>query len=295
MTELLASLVRGLGLGSTYGLIAIGFVLVYKATGVFSFAQPAFMVTGAVAVSYLVGGLNFWLSCLLAVTGTALLALGVERVVIRPMIGQPVFTVSAVTLGVDIVIRVVTDAGIGGQVRHVGDPWGLAGWGSGSGAVQQRFVAMLVTSLVVTGALVLLFRRTRLGLAMRAVAADQEVARAEGVAVGRVFALSWALAGALAATAGILVGTGAGIDRASWMIALKALPAIVLGGLDSVGGALAGGLTVGVVESLVGTYQPTYVPWLGDDVAVVSPYILMLVVLWLRPYGLFGTPETRRV
>jgi len=116
-----------------------------------------------------------------------------------------------------------------------------------------------------------------------------------GVSVGGVFALSWAIAGALAAIAGSLLATGAGVDRQLWIVALVALPAIILGGLDSLEGAVVGGLLIGVAEAMVGTYQRDYAPWLGDNVALVSPYVLMLAVLLVRPYGIFGTAEVRRV
>jgi len=110
-----------------------------------------------------------------------------------------------------------------------------------------------------------------------------------------VFTLSWAIAGALVAVAGALIGTGSGINQTTWVAALKALPAIILGGLESIGGAVIGGLVVGLVEALVGTYQADYAPWLGNNFAVVSPYVIMLLVLLVRPYGLFGTPEIERV
>jgi branched-chain amino acid transport system permease protein len=139
------------------------------------------------------------------------------------------------------------------------------------------------------------FKYSRLGLAMRAASFDQETALAQGVSVGTVFALSWAMAGGLAAIAGTFVATGAGVDDNLWIIGLKALPAIILGGLDSLGGAVVGGLVVGLVESLVATYQADLAPWLGQNFAVVSPYVVMLLVLLVRPYGLFGTREVERV
>jgi branched-chain amino acid transport system permease protein len=161
--------------------------------------------------------------------------------------------------------------------------------------IQQRHLAMMVATALVVGVLFVFLKYSRAGLAMRATAADQETALAHGVSVGRVFALSWAIAGGLAALAGMFAGTQAGVDQSTWVIALKALPAIILGGLDSVGGAVVGGLAVGVVESLVGEYQNQYLPWLGNNFSVVSPYVLMLAVLLVRPYGLFGTPEIERV
>jgi branched-chain amino acid transport system permease protein len=293
--DFLASLVRGLGTGSIYALLAVGFVIIYKAMRVISFAQPALMVTGAVLVSYLVADLSFWIAVPVAVLAVAVLALVVERLALRPMIGKPVFVISIITLGVDIVIRVVVNSFIGRDVRQVGDPWGLGTLDLGGVAVQERYLAMLVVTGAVVLALFAFFRYSRTGLAMRAASFDQETAMAQGISVGSVFAVSWAIAGGLAALAGVFVGTGGGVDQQTWIIALKALPAIILGGLDSVGGAVVGGLVVGVVESLVGTYQGDYAPWLGQNFAVVSPYVVMLLVLLVRPYGLFGTREVERV
>jgi len=293
--EFLASLVRGLGTGSVYALLAVGFVIIYKAMRVISFAQPALMVTGAVLVSYLVADLSFWIAVPVAVLAVAALAMVVERLALRPMIGKPVFVISIITLGVDIVIRVVVNGFIGRDVRQVGDPWGLATLDLGGVAVQERYLAMLVVTGVVMLALFAFFRYSRTGLAMRAASFDQETAMSQGISVGSVFAVSWVIAGGLSALAGVFVGTGGGVDQQTWIIALKALPAVILGGLDSVGGAVVGGLVVGVVESLVGTYQADYAPWLGQNFAVVSPYVVMLLVLLVRPYGLFGTREVERV
>ena len=158
----------------------------------------------------------------------AVLALGVERTVLRPMIGKPVFVVAIITIGVDVVVRVVTNAFIGLDVRQVGDPWGLNTVTLLGVEVQQRYLVMFGTTVAVVAVLFAFFRFSRVGLAMRAVAHDQEVALAQGISVGSVFALSWAIAGGLAALAGVFVATGAGVDQQLWVIALKALPAIIL-------------------------------------------------------------------
>jgi branched-chain amino acid transport system permease protein len=295
MDEFLQSLVRGLGTGSIYALLALGFVIIYKSTQVISFAQPAFMLAGAVLVSYLSPAVSFFGAVVVAAVVIAVLALGVERTVLRPMVGKPVFVVAIITIGVDVVVRVVTNAFIGLDVRQVGDPWGLTTVSFLGAEVQQRYLVMIGTTAVVTAALFLFFRYSRIGLAMRAVAYDQEVALAQGISVGSVFALSWALAGGLAALAGVFVATGAGVDQQLWIVALKALPAIILGGLESLGGAVVGGLAVGVVESLFGTYQGDFAPWLGPNFGLVAPYALMLLVLLVRPYGLFGKREVERL
>jgi len=295
MTELVQCLVRGLGDGSVYALLAFGFVIIYKSMGVISFAQPSLMLAGAVLVTYLVTAMNFYLAVLLAAAAVALLAVGVERTVLRPMIGKPVFVISIITLGVDIVIRVVVNAYIGLDVRPVGAPWGLSTSRFLGIEVQQRHLVMFVTTMVLVGILFAFFRYSRMGLAMRAVAFDQEAALAQGVSVGLVFMLSWAIAGALATIAGVFVSTGAGVDQQLWIIALKALPVIILGGLDSLGGAVIAGLAIGVVESLVATYGADIAPWLGGEFALVTPYLVMMVVLLVRPYGLFGTREVVRI
>ena len=295
MTELVQCLVRGMGDGSVYALLAFGFVIIFKSMGVISFAQPALMLSGAVLVTYLVTTVNFYLAVVLAAAAVALLAVGVERTVLRPMIGKPVFVISIITLGVDIVIRVVVNAYIGLDVRQVGAPWGLSTSRLLGVEVQQRHLIMFVTTMVLVAILFAFFRYSRMGLAMRAVAFDQEVALAQGVSVGFVFALSWAIAGTLATVAGVFVSTGAGVDQQLWIIALKALPVIILGGLDSLGGAVIAGLAIGVVESLVATYGADIAPWLGGEFSLVTPYLVMMVVLLVRPYGLFGTREVIRI
>lgn len=295
MTELLQSLSRGVGSGAIYALLALGFVIIYRSTKVISFAQPALMVAGAVLVSYLTNSVGFLLAVPLAAIGIALLGLALERVALRPMVGKPVFIVAIITIGLDIIIRVVVNGFIGLDVRQVGDPWGLRTVDVFGVLIQQRHIAAALTTTVIVAALFAFFRYSRLGLAMRAASLDQETAQAQGISVGAVFALSWAIAGGLAAVAGTFVATGGGIDQGTWIIALKALPAIILGGLDSVGGAVIGGLVIGITESLFGTYQNDYLPWLGSNFGLVSAYVVMLAVLLVRPYGLFGTREVERV
>ncbi len=295
MQEVLQTLVRGLGFGSLYAMLAVSFVIIYKSSRVISFAQPALMLAGATAVTYLAGPVGFYLAAPLAAIGIAGLGLLIERTTIRPMIGRPVFVIAIITLGLDIAIRVVVNVFIGVNVRQVGDPWGLSTVQVLGLTVQQRYLAMIVVLVVVVAALFAFFRYSRWGLAMRAASLDQETALVQGVSVGTAMAMSWAMAGGLAAVAGAFVGTGGGVDQSTWIIALKALPAIIIGGLDSIEGAVIGGLAVGVVESFVAAYQGEYAPWLGQNFSLVSPYVLLLLVLLVRPYGLFGTRVVERV
>jgi branched-chain amino acid transport system permease protein len=297
VTTFVQTVIAGLGNGAIYALMAVGFVIIYKSTHVLNFAHPAIMAAGATVVAFLsvVYGLNFYLSVLLAVSLIALLALLLERLALRPMVGKPVFIVAIITLGLDVAIRAVTNRFIGPDLRPIGEPWGFASVDVGGVLIQHRYLAMLLTTAVVLGVLFAFFKYSRIGLAMRAAALDQETALAQGVSVGLVFALSWAIGGGLATLAGTFAATGTGVSQGTWVIGLKALPAIIVGGLDSTEGAVVGGLAVGVFEALFATYQSAYAPWLGANFSLVSPYVLMLLVLLVRPYGLFGTPEVRRV
>jgi branched-chain amino acid transport system permease protein len=295
MTEFIQVLSRGLGIGSVYALLALGFVIIYKSTRVISFAHPAFMLAGAVMTAYFVEVFGFFVALPLAALGTALLALGVERVAIRPMVGRPAFTVAIITLGVDVIVRVVAGVFIGISLLHVGDPWGLKPTRIFGIEVQQRHLAMIVTTAIVILILFLFFRFTRMGLAMRAASFDQEAALAQGVSVGAVFAMSWGISGALAAIGGTFAAVGGSVESTLWLTALVALPVIILGGLDSLPGAVVAGLLVGVVQETVAHWQRYLPDWLGGNFSVITPYILMLLVLLVRPYGLFGTREVERV
>ncbi len=296
MSNLLEAVADGLGRGSVYTLIALGFVIIYKSSRVISFAQPGFMIAGVVLVTYLVqlSWLGFWGAMALGAILVALLALGIERTVIRPMVGRPVFAIAIITIGLDIVVRTVAHAYIGINVRHVNDPWGLSTVELGPITVQQRHVATVLTTAVLVTVLFAFFRYTRMGLAMRAVSEDQEVALAQGVSVGAVFALSWAMAGGLAAVAGTFAAAGVSVDNTFWPIALYALPVIILGGLDSLEGAVVAGVIIGVVQSLAAHY-PSYLSFLGNNPSVIAPWLVMVLVLIVRPYGMFGTREVERV
>jgi branched-chain amino acid transport system permease protein len=296
MTKFLEAVADGLGRGSVYALIALGFVIIYKSSRVISFSQPGFMIAGVVLVTYLVqvSWLGFWGAMLLGAVLIGLLALGIERTVIRPMIGRPIFAIAIITIGIDIIIRTVAHAYIGPLVRHVGDPWGRSLLHLGPIRMEQRHVAAVITAAVLVALLFAFFRYTRMGLAMRAVSEDQEAALAQGVSVGAVFALSWALAGALAAVAGTFAAAGVSVDNTFWPIALYALPVIILGGLDSLPGAVVAGLAIGVLRALADAY-PDALEWLGRNPSVIVPWLVMVLVLILRPYGLFGTREVERV
>lgn len=297
MDQFLQATVNGLSLAAVYALIAVGFVVIYKSTQVLSFAQPALVVTGAYFVAYFgfTLGWNFWVALGLAVLIAIGVGLTVERAALRPMIGKPVFSVAILTIGLDVAIRTVINDLIGVDFLGVGSPW-LGQWDWGGAFIRHAQVATIVITIVLVIAVMAFFQYSRLGLAMRAAAFDQEVALAQGISVAVVFAVAWGMAGGLAAVAGMLIGTGfAGVSAGTAFVALKALPAIVVGGIDSLPGALVGSLIVGMAEAYAATYQAGNFDFLGASFSQVVPWLVMFVVLLVRPYGLFGTKEVERV
>lgn len=297
MIQFLQATVNGVAVGSIYALLALGFVIIYKSTQVLSFAQQALTVLGAFWIVYFSTelGLNFWVAVPCALVVSALVGIGVERVMLRPMVGKPVFSVAILTIGLNIVLLVIAFDLIGVNIRSLGDPWGLKTLTIGELTVSHKDVATIVTTAVVVGLLLAFFRFSRFGLAMRATAADQEVALAQGVTVTRVFAAAWAMAAMLATVAGLFLGAGTGLAPAVGTRAIRALPAAVIGGLDSIAGAIVGGLLIGLTEAYMVTYQSEYLGFLGANFANVVAWVLMFVVLLIRPSGLFGTVEVERV
>lgn len=298
MEDLLASLVRGLGLGGLYALLGVSFVIIYRATGVINFATPALMILGAFFTGSFGNaiGLPFWLSVLLGMAVMALIGMLIERLALRPMVGRPAFSAATVTVGVFIVLLIVAGRLIGSELLTVNDPFGLSTVDVFGARLFTIDIARFVIALVAIGIIGLFLSRSRTGLAMRATALDQETSLAQGINVGRMFGLSWGIAAAMAALAGALLTAGSsGVETTIALVALKALPVIILGGLDSIKGSVIAGLIIGIAESLTRTYQPTYAPWLGANFDVIVPYLIMIIVLMIRPYGLFGTKEVVRV
>lgn len=308
-----------LGLGAVYSIIALGFVLIFKATQTINFAQGSLAVAGALFLSFAVadghipfttienpllriGGPSWipWvLSVLLAMFFAAILGLIIERLAIRPMVGQPLFSVAVITLGLEFILRTANNDTSETEFRSLEIPWGNDGFNVSTAFINWSVIVAIVLAFVAFVA-VYFFYRSRLGIAMRAVAFDQEAAMAQGIDVGKVFAIAWA-AGAVLATIGGIMGTqppvrqtGA-IDPQTANIAFRALPAVVLGGLDSATGALLGGLIIGFAEIFAGQYASGIASTIGPGYPLIVPYLVMLVGLVVRPHGIFGTPEVRRV
>lgn len=297
-TDFFQLLFKGISLGAIYALVALGFVIIFKATGVINFAQGSLMLLGAyfafnVAVTW---GWDFYLAVLLAAVACAVIGFLVERLLLRRMVGQPLYAVLMITIGLVIVTDQIVTAIWGFDQHAIGDPWGNDTFHVG------KVVLSVVDgiTLVVAGALVVVFfaffNYTKWGLAMRASAFDQEAAMAQGISPRLVHGMAWAIAAAVATFAGVLLSSGtASLGPSVEFVALAAFPAIILGGLDSTTGAVVGGVIIGVVQVLTAGYQPAHASWLGEGFSSVAPYVVMILILLVRPYGLFGTPEVRRV
>lgn len=302
--------VEGLSLGAIYALLAIGFVIIFKATQVLNFAHGALAALGAFLVASYVTILDIpgrwmpdapswvkWsLSVLLVLATMAVIGIIIERVFMRPMVGEALFVLAIVTLGLDVVIRSITNDFIQPVARPLGDPWGVGILELGWIRIAHAQIAQMIVAVVAVVAIALFFR-SRLGIAMRATAFDQEAARAQGIGVGRVFSMAWAIGSVFAAVAGIFISLfprrTTGVDPSTAFFAFAAFPAIVVGGLDSIIGAIAGGLIVGFAEAAASQFLRF--DFLGSGFGGVVPYILMMLVLLVRPYGIFGTEEIRRV
>ena len=306
MTIFLQATVEGLSLAAIYSLVAIGFVLIYKSMDVLSFAQPALAVVGAGLISSLAvdRGLPFWIALFIGISLTGVLGLIVERTFLRPMVGEPVFSVAILTIGIDILLRTTLDNWIGLNPRYMGDPFPSFGnFGSAQIAgvtIKYLEIAALATAIFIIIALNIFFRKSKYGVAMRATSFDQEAALAQGINVGRIFGLVWFIAGILAAFAGFFITGGFNtLSQTSFVVALRALPAVVIGGLDSIPGAVVGSIIIGLTQGYVAYYQYDFEILtgltLGNGFSLLAPYIIMFVILILKPDGLFGTKEVERV
>jgi branched-chain amino acid transport system permease protein len=285
---------NGILIGLMYSLIALGFVLVYKATDAVNFAQGEFvMIAGFVAVGGLtVVGIPLWLSVIVALGAMIGFGFALERVMLRKLIGRPVVAVVMATIGLAAILRGVGPFGIFQGTRPLPLP-----------LPDEPFIVgpLFIPPIQLLGGLVSLaflagfgyfFLKSRKGVAMRAVADNQQVAMAMGIDVERYFGLAWAMTGVVSALGGVLWGNMLGVDVNLALVGFKVFPVVILGGLDSIPGAIVGGLIVGIVENLAAGYVDPYV---GGGTKDFAPYVLMIVALMIRPYGMFGKRIIERV
>jgi branched-chain amino acid transport system permease protein len=291
---LIALIVSGLSIGLMYSLIALGFVLVYKATDALNFAQGEFvMLAGFVAALALtVNGMPVLAAVAAALAVMILFSFALERLVLRPLLGRPVVAVIMATIGLGAILRGLPAITVGGQTRALSLPIGDSPITLGPISLPPIQVLGVAVTLLCLAVFTWFFLRSRMGVAMRAVADNQQVAMAMGINVERYFALAWAMAGTVSALGGVIWGSMLGVDTQLSLVGLKVFPVVILGGLDSVVGAVVGGLIVGVVESLAAGYLDPYV---GGGTKDFAPYVLMIIALMFKPYGIFGTHRIERV
>nr|WP_269439982.1 branched-chain amino acid ABC transporter permease [Pseudomonas sp. CDFA 610] len=286
-------MIGGLLAGVMYSLVAIGFVLIYKASGVFNFAQGAMVLFAALTfVSLLERGLPFGWAFLATLTSMVVLALLIERVILRPLVNRPPIILFMATLGLSYMIEGLAQALWGAQVHGLDlgipdEPLEIRGM-----LLSQfdLFAAGTAAALVI--ALSILFNRTRIGLSLRAVADDPLAAQAVGIRLPRIWAVVWAVAGFVGLVAGLLWGARLGVQFSLSLVVLKALPVLIIGGFSSIGGAIVGGLIIGAAEKLAEIYIG---PIIGSGIENWVPYVLALLFLLVRPAGLFGERAIERV
>lgn len=288
-------LLNGASIGLMYSLIALGFVLVYKATDAINFAQGEFVMLAGLIVAMLLSIVGMPLIVAIAVTLAVMIGFGfgLERVVLRPLLGRPVVAVIMATIGLAAILRGVGPVIFGSETRAVSLPIGDEPIVFGPASLPPIQVAGAVVAIVFFLAFSWFFKKSRMGVAMRAVADNQQVAQAMGINVERYFALAWAMAGVVSALGGVVWGSMLGVDVHLALVGLKVFPVVILGGLDSIIGAIAGGLIIGVLENLAEFVDSQYLN-LGN-LYTVAPFYALIVILMIKPYGLFGTKQIERI
>ncbi|KQX95765.1 branched-chain amino acid ABC transporter permease [Variovorax sp. Root473] len=285
-------IVAGIAQGCVYGLIALGFVLIYKATETVNFAQGDLMMLGAFVglAGMSVLGWPFWLAALAAVAVMALAGMLIERAVIRPVLGQPQFSIVMLTFGLGYIARggVTMVPGIGTDTHALAVPYKGSTLDLGAVVVGGEQLVIIGATAALCGGLWLLFRYTRVGIAMQASSQNQLAAYYMGIPVQRLNGLVWALAAAAATVAGLLLAPITFVHANMGFIGLKAFPAAIVGGFGSLPGAIVGGLVIGVVESLSGFFLP-------EGFKDVMPYVVVLLMLAIKPTGLFGDRARKKV
>jgi branched-chain amino acid transport system permease protein len=290
MDIILQLVLNGLAVGCIYGLVALGFVLVYKTTELVNFAQGDLLMLGAFTCYMLVVwyGVGYWLAFALAIVAVALFGAALDATVLRRVIGQPQFAVVMLTIGLGATFRSFASITWGSEIYTLPTPFSARQTMIGKVSVSHEYVAIIVGTVLLCAVLYAFFRYTKVGVAMQATSQNQLAAYYMGIPVKRMFSLIWAISAGVAAVAGVLLAPVSLIDVNLGFIGLKAFAAAVLGGFGSILGALIGGLTIGLIEMFAGTYLP-------QGFKDVAAYVVLLVVLAVRPQGMFGTVGRKKV
>ena len=292
---LLQLLINGIVVGSIYALVATGFVIIYKSTSALNLAQGEFLMFGAYICLHLLTKYQVPFVAAFAITllFSALLGFLIERVVLRPLLGSPVISVIMVTLGLSGLLKSSLQLAFGAATIPFPEVVPATPVSLGGVPVSPGYLVAVGCTSVLLLLLTLFFHRSKAGLALRATASNQQTALSMGISAKRMFALSWCIAAVVSSIGGVLLGTiRGGIDQSLGFMGLKVLPVVILGGLDSLAGAVVGGLVIGLLENLTGGYLD---PLLGGGLKEVVPYMVLVLILMVRPYGLFGKRRIDRV
>ncbi len=287
-------LISGLVIGSVYAMIALGFVLIYKSSRVINFAQGELLLIGAYFCLWLTVDLKIPFLASLGITLIASVTLGfaIERLFLRPMIGEPILSVIMLTLGLSALLRGTAIMLWGTDTRVFPEVFPSTPLKLGLVEISQVYVWSLALSIIFLALFTLFFKYTNIGIAMRATSDDQTAALSMGISVKRVFGIAWAAAAVVASVGGVLLGNINGINLSISQFGLKVFPVVILGGLDSIAGAILGGFVIGTLESLSSGYLD---PLFGGGVREVAPFVILVIVLMIKPYGLFGQERIERV
>jgi branched-chain amino acid transport system permease protein len=290
-------LAGGLLAGVMYSLVALGFVLIYKASGVFNFAQGAMVFFAALTfVSLVERGMNFWLALLITLAVMVVLGLATEKVVLRPLVNQPPITLFMATIGLTFVLEGLSQLVWGSQPHglELGVPDVPMEWLSQKTNIHISQFDLFASGVagILVAVLAVFFQKTRIGRALRAVADDHQAALAVGIPLKQIWGIVWAVAGFVALVAGLMWGVRNGVQYALTFVALKALPVLILGGFESIAGAIVGGLIIGAAEKLAEVYLG---PFVGGGIESWFAYVIALLFLLVRPQGLFGEKIIERV
>lgn len=294
MTFFLQLLLTGLMVGMVYAVVALGFVLIFKASSVLNFAQGEFLLLSSYFLWTLLSPLHLpiWLSFMLLFVFAIVLGLLIERFTLRPMIGQPIVAIIMMTLGLMSLVRGLVMLFWGGEAHDFPRILPIEPVSLGQIKLSQQYIWSFFIALLLFLLLALFFQRTKQGLAIRATALDQQVAQGMGISVKRVLAISWIISTVVAAIGGFLLGTISGISPFLGIVGLKVLPVALMGGMESILGAAISGPVIGILESLGGGYLN---PIIGGGVNDIVPFFIILLVLLIRPYGLFGLKRIERI
>jgi branched-chain amino acid transport system permease protein len=295
MEFFLQLVINGVVIGSIYALVALGFVIIYKASSIINFAQGELLVLGAYLCLAITsaGHVPLLAAFVLTLVFAAVLGVVLERVILRPLIGEPVISVIMVTLGLSSILRAIVQGVWGTDTRPFPSVFPSEPVMVGPVPISRGYLWSVGCVAVLLLVFTWFFRQARAGIAMRATAFSQQVALSMGISVRRIFALSWSIAAVVSAIGGILLGSiRGGVDGSLAFIGLKVVPVAILGGLDSIQGAIVGGVVIGVLENLSGGYLD---PILGGGVKEIAPFVALVLILMVKPYGLFGKVHIERV